>query len=148
MKALEKFDVKLTKINNYGTFIQLVLFIVGWKSYKNNQQMIFYITIVLIVILVLITFYTLIRTGNKKNDLRSFIRNYFNSNEWKQLNDKAAHESLPLVGVSNRNNVVRDYLIQQATFYLLLNKQYLTFQQANDLITELIKDDNKTDLLT
>lgn len=133
------------KLALYGTVIQLISCFIAWIGIKTNTIMISYFSIGLCSLIAILFFIQWNRNLHKKNDLRSFMRDYFrNSKDWKE----SKSETFRLIGHPDRKKLKFDFLMQQATFHLLVNKKYLTYKEAYSIIDELRIDDNIEDLAT
>lgn len=107
--------------------------------------MIVYITIGIFVLLLIISFLFINRQWLKRNDDLSFIRIFFNSNEWKEIKNKIDFNLIALIANENRKEIRKSEFMKSAILQILETKRNFTYNYTKELITELIIKDNLKD---
>lgn len=142
---IKKFELVIERINMYNSFLTLLLFIIGWVGYKFEQNIIIYGTLALFCFILFASFIYIVREWINKADLFSYMRALLKEKEWIKMKATIMKDSISMIGDSDRASKIRETLIQQTIFYVLVDKKYLTYNKVSILLEEFIDRDNITD---
>ncbi len=138
-------DKTIIILNKMESLLSLIIIFTGTSAYVTEDQFWIKISFVFIIMIGLVTVLLLsVFMYRKVNDL-SFVRNYFNSNEWENLKHSIDYKLVSLAGDNRKPEIRKTEYIKNAVLNILEIRKNMSYYYAEKLVKSLINDENLKD---